>query len=257
MNAYPLTRFAGIIPARYESSRFPGKPLALIGNKPMIERVYEKASQSLELVYVATDDERIYNTVNGFGGKAVMTSPDHFSGTDRCAEAISRIMADTGIKIDVVVNIQGDEPFIKPGQLTLLMNCFNSEEVELATLIRKAEAGEDIFNPNQPKVIVNTLGDAIYFSRSVIPFVRDSEKNDWSALHTFYKHVGLYAYRTDTLQKITRLPRSPLEIAESLEQNRWIENGYRIRTAVTDWESIGIDTPEDLEKAKLILEKFI
>jgi 3-deoxy-manno-octulosonate cytidylyltransferase (CMP-KDO synthetase) len=137
------------------------------------------------------------------------------------------------------------------------MNCFNSEEVELATLIRKAEAGEDIFNPNQPKVIVNTLGDAIYFSRSVIPFVRDSEKNDWSVLHTFYKHVGLYAYRTDTLQKITRLPRSPLEIAESLEQNRWIENGYRIRTAVTDWESIGIDTPEDLEKAKLILEKFI
>lgn len=257
MNANHLTRFAGIIPARYASSRFPGKPLALIGNKTVIERVYEQASQSLELVYVATDDERIFNTVNGFGGKAVMTSPDHFSGTDRCAEAISRIMTDTSIKIDVVVNIQGDEPFIRPGQLTLLMNCFNSEGVELATLIRKAEAGEDIFNPNQPKVIVNTLGDAVYFSRSVIPYVRDAEKNVWTVQHTFYKHVGLYAYRTDTLQKITRLPRSPLEIAESLEQNRWIENGYRIRTAVTDWESIGIDTPEDLERAKLIMDKFI
>jgi 3-deoxy-manno-octulosonate cytidylyltransferase (CMP-KDO synthetase) len=257
MIADQINHFAGIIPARYSSSRFPGKPLALIGNKTMIQRVYEQASKSIEHVYVATDDERIFNTVTQFGGKAVMTSPYHFSGTDRCAEAITIIAAETGRKIDIVINIQGDEPFIKPEQITLLMNCFSSDEVELATLIRKSDYNEDIFNPNQPKVIVNVLGDAIYFSRSVIPYVRDADKNDWTMKHTFYKHIGLYAYRTETLGKITRLPRSPLEIAESLEQNRWIENGYRIRTAVTKWESIGIDTPEDLEKAKLLLEDLI
>jgi len=257
MNADHINHFAGIIPARYASSRFPGKPLALIGNKPMIQRVYEQARKSLELVYVATDDERIFNSVTGFGGKAVMTSPDHFSGTDRCAEAIAMILSETDRKIDIVVNIQGDEPFIRPEQLTLLMNCFNSQEVELATLIRKVEVDEDIFNPNQPKVIVNALGNAIYFSRSVVPFVRDADKNEWTMKHTFYKHIGLYAYRTETLGRITRLLHSPLEIAESLEQNRWIENGYQIRTAVTEWESIGIDTPEDLEKANLILDHFI
>jgi len=257
MNADPIYHFAGIIPARYASSRFPGKPLALIGNKTMIERVYQQASKALEYVYVATDDERIFNAVTGFGGKAVMTSPDHFSGTDRCAEAISIISAQTGRKTDVVVNIQGDEPFIKPEQIRLLMSCFSSEAVELATLIRKTEPDEDIFNPNQPKVIVDARGDAIYFSRSVIPFVRDAGRDEWTLKHIFYKHVGLYAYRTETLGLITRLPRSPLEIAESLEQNRWIENGYRIRTALTEWESIGIDTPEDLEKAKLLPEQFI
>lgn len=256
MNPDHTLHFAGIIPARYASSRFPGKPLACIGNKTMIERVYDQASKALDLVYVATDDERIFKVVTGFGGKAVMTSPDHFSGTDRCAEAIHIISAETGRKTDVVVNIQGDEPFIKPEQIRVLMNCFSSEGVELATLIRKAEPDEDIFNPNQPKVIVDASGDAIYFSRSVIPFVRDASKEDWTLKHTFYKHIGLYAYRTETLGLITRLPRSPLEIAESLEQNRWIENGYRIRTALTEWESIGIDTPEDLEKAKLLLEEF-
>ena len=257
MNADHINHFTGIIPARYASSRFPGKPLAMIGNKTMIERVYEQASKAIDLVYVATDDERIFKTVRGFGGKAVMTSPDHFSGTDRCAEAITIITAETGIKTDVVVNIQGDEPFIRPEQIRLIKNCFNSEEVELATLIRKTGTDEDIFNPNQPKVIVDARGDAIYFSRSVIPFVRDADKNEWTVKHTFYKHIGLYAYRTEALGSITRLPRSPLEIAESLEQNRWIENGYRIRTALTEWESIGIDTPEDLEKAKLLLEQFI
>jgi 3-deoxy-manno-octulosonate cytidylyltransferase (CMP-KDO synthetase) len=257
MNAEHINHFAGIIPARFASSRFPGKPLALIGDKPMIQRVYEQASKLLELVYVATDDERILNCVNSFGGRSVMTSSDHLSGTDRCAEAITLISAETGKKIDIVINIQGDEPFIRPEQLALLMDCFNSEEVKLATLIRKAETDEDIFNPNQPKVIVNASGDAIYFSRSVVPFVRDADQNIWTTKHTFYKHIGLYAYRTETLEIITKLPRSPLEIAESLEQNRWIENGYRIRTAITEWESIGIDTPEDLEKAKLILNQFI
>lgn len=257
MNADPINRFAGIIPARYASSRFPGKPLALIGNKPMIQRVYEQACKSLDLVYVATDDERIFSCVTGFGGRAVMTSPDHLSGTDRCAEAIAKISSETVRQIDIVVNIQGDEPFIRPEQIDLLMACFKSDAVGLATLIRKAETDEDIFNPNQPKVIVNALGDAIYFSRSVIPFIRDADQNDWTRIHTFYKHIGLYAYRTETLKRITRLPRSPLEIAESLEQNRWIENGFRIRTAVTKWESIGIDTQEDLAKANQHLDHFI
>lgn len=249
-------KFAGIIPARYASSRFPGKPLAMIGSKTMIQRVYEQVRKALDLVYVATDDVRIYKEVLSFGGKAVMTSPDHYSGTDRCAEAAEKIISETGQEIDIVINIQGDEPFIRPEQIKLIMNCFTSEGVDLATLVREADVQEDIFNPNQPKVIVNKSGDAIYFSRSVIPYVRDAEKEEWTHKHTFYKHIGLYAYRTSTLKIITGLPRSPLESAESLEQNRWIENGFRIRTAVTRWESIGIDTPEDLEKAKLILEEF-
>lgn len=257
MNRVTGNNFAGIIPARYASSRFPGKPLAHIGDKTMVQWVYEQACKSLGLVYIATDDIRIFDKAKEFGANAVMTSPDHLSGTDRCAEAVIRIIAETGKPIDVVVNIQGDEPFIRPEQITLLMKCFNSEEVELATLIRKAEPGEDIFNQNQPKVIVNTQGDAIYFSRSVIPFVRDAEKDEWTMRHIFFKHIGLYAYRTETLGRITRLQQSPLEKAESLEQNRWIENGFRIRTAVTEWESIGIDTPEDLQKAKLLLDKFV
>jgi len=226
----------------------------MIGDRTMIQRVCEQAAKALELVYVATDDERIFNVVESFGGNAVLTSPDHYSGTDRCSEAISAIMQETGRKIDVVLNIQGDEPFIRPEQITALMNCFDSEDVELATLIREVTADEDLFNPNQPKVIVNKYGDAIYFSRSVIPYIRDYEKSEWAGNHKFYKHIGLYAYRTETLGKITRLPRSPLEIAESLEQNRWLENGCRIRTSITQWESIGIDTPDDIKKAMPFLD---
>jgi len=252
----PILQFAGIIPARYASSRFPGKPLVLIGNKPMIQRVYEQASKALGMVYVATDDKRIFEAVVDFGGKAIMTSPDHMSGTDRCSEAVTTIMDETGRNIDVVINIQGDEPFIKPEQISLLMECFDDETVELATLVRETVPGEDLFNPNQPKVILNSKKDAIYFSRAAIPFIRDTEMSNWSKNYIFYKHLGLYAYRTETLKKITKLARSPLEIAESLEQNRWIENGFSIRTAVTSWESIGIDTPDDLEKAKKLLEHF-
>jgi 3-deoxy-manno-octulosonate cytidylyltransferase (CMP-KDO synthetase) len=247
-------QFAGIIPARYASSRFPGKPLVLIGGKSMIQRVYEQASKSLKLVYVATDDERIMDTVLNFGGKAIMTSPEHLSGTDRCAEAVNRIIIETGFNIENVINIQGDEPFIKPEQIDLLVECFMDKKVEIATLIRKTEPGEDLVNPNHVKIVVNRNYDAIYFSRSVIPYIRDTEKSNWSSKYTFYKHLGLYGYRTKTLRKITRLGRSPLEIAESLEQNRWIENGYHIRTVVTDWESLGIDTPEDLEKANFFLK---
>lgn len=256
MKRSSLPQFAGIIPARYASSRFPGKPLVLIGDKPMVQRVFEQASKVLDQVYVATDDKRIYDAVRDFGGNAVMTSPCHLSGTDRCAEAVRKIVAETGRKIDIVVNIQGDEPFIRPEQLSIIKACFTDQSVEIATLVRRVDPEEDITNPNQPKVILNSKNDAIYFSRSAIPFVRDHDIRTWAAHHSFYKHIGIYAYRTETLQRITLLPRSPLEIAESLEQNRWIENGYQIRTAVTDWESIGIDTPDDLEKAKLLLRNF-
>ena len=256
MKTFNGYHFIGIIPSRYASSRFPGKPLALIGDKPMIRRVYEQASKSLDLVYVATDDTRIYEAVLSFGGNAVMTSDRHQSGTDRCAEAVSIISGEKGIKPDVVVNIQGDEPFIRPEQIDLLVSCFSDKSVELATLIRKVEPGEDIINSNHPKVILDMSGNAIYFSRSVIPFVRDSEISKWTHIHTFYKHIGLYAYSTSTLNRITELPRSPLEIMESLEQNRWLQNGYKIRTAVTEWESVCIDTPGDLENAKKFLDQI-
>jgi 3-deoxy-manno-octulosonate cytidylyltransferase (CMP-KDO synthetase) len=249
-------QFAGIIPARYASTRFPGKPLVMIGGKTMIQRVYEQASRSVDIVFVATDDKRIYDEVLKFGGRALMTSPEHQSGTDRCAEAVDKIAGQTGKKIDIVINMQGDEPFIKPEQIDLLKSCFTDKKVEIATLIRKTESGEDIFNPNQPKVVLDSEGNAIYFSRAAIPFIRDSDFSDWSKNHVFYKHIGMYAYRTDVLKKITKLPAGFLEKAESLEQNRWLENGFRIRTAVTQWESISVDTPDDLERALKHLDHF-
>jgi 3-deoxy-manno-octulosonate cytidylyltransferase (CMP-KDO synthetase) len=248
--------FAAIIPARYASTRFPGKPLVLLGDKPLIQRVYEQAIKSIELVYVATDDNRILDTVLKFGGKAVLTSSEHQSGTDRCAEAVDMIISETGQKIDIVVNIQGDEPFIHPAQIDLLKSCFNDKTVQIATLIRKTVNGEDIFNPNQPKVILDSEDNAIYFSRAPIPYYRGLEAKEWSKVHTFFKHLGLYAYTTPVLKKITKLARTPLEIAESLEQNRWIENGLKIKTAVTDRESIGIDTPDDLKRALAFLKHF-
>ena len=249
-------QFTGIIPARYASSRFPGKPIARIGNKIMVQRVYEQAMKSIDNVYVATDDQRIYDAVLKFGGKVVMTSSEHMSGTDRCAEAADKITQLTGKDIDIVINIQGDEPFIRPEQIDLLKSCFSDTSVKIATLIRKVVPGEDIFNPNQPKVILDTECNAIYFSRSVIPYIRDAEISTWSESHVFYKHIGLYAYKTDTLKQITKLKRSTLEIAENLEQNRWLENGIKIRTAVTVWENIGIDTPEDLKRANARKDNF-
>jgi len=245
-------RFTGIIPARYASSRFPGKPLAVIGGMTMIERVYRQASLVLEETWVATDDERIREAVTAFGGKVVMTSSEHRSGTDRCAEAAA-VVTD-GSEDTVIINIQGDEPFIRPEQIRALMDCFTGNEVMIATLIRRAEPDEDLFNPNHPKVIVRKNMDAICFSRSVIPFFRDSPAAEWSRKHTYYKHIGLYGYRASTLRELTLLPQSPLEKAESLEQMRWIENGYSIRCAVTPWESIGIDTPEDLDRAARMLK---
>ena len=245
-------KFIGIIPARYGSSRFPGKPLADMAGKPMIQRVYEQVKKALDEVWVATDDERILQVVENFGGKAVLTSPDHKSGTDRCNEAFSKI----GNEFDVVINIQGDEPFIQPQQIETLKTCFDSKDTELATLVKpfkKEDGFEVLFNPNSPKVILNKNSEAIYFSRSIIPYIRDVHHTEWLDKHIFYKHIGMYAYRADILKKITLLPQSNLELAESLEQLRWIENGYKIKVGLTDIETIGIDTPEDMQKAIQLL----
>ncbi len=239
-------RFIGIIPARYHSTRFPGKPLALIGSKPMIQWVYERTSMALDQVWVATDNEEICDSVQSFGGKAVLTSSNHRSGTDRCAEAALKISLEHGF--DVVVNIQGDEPFIHPEQIRQLTTSF-SEEVEIATLIKKIINYEELCDPNKPKVVVDTENRALYFSRAVIPFFRDAEPSTWLETADYWAHVGIYAYRKDILQSITRLKPGKLEVAESLEQLRWLENGFRIKTAVTEYLSFGIDTPEDLEHA--------
>ncbi len=245
-------KFIGIIPARYGSSRFPGKPLADMAGKPMIQRVYEQVKKAIDEVWVATDDERILKVVEDFGGKAVLTSPDHKSGTDRCNEAFSKI----GNGFEIVINIQGDEPFIQPQQIETIKSCFDSKETQLATLVKpfkKEDGFEVLFNPNSPKVVLNKNSEAIYFSRSIIPYIRDAHHTEWLDKHIFYKHIGMYAYRADVLKKITLLPQSNLELAESLEQLRWIENGYKIKVGLTDIETIGIDTPEDMEKAIKLL----
>jgi 3-deoxy-manno-octulosonate cytidylyltransferase (CMP-KDO synthetase) len=243
--------FLAIIPARFQSTRFPGKPLANLGNKPIIQWVYENAKKALDEVYVATDDERIFRAVEAFGGKAVYTSSDHQSGTDRCAEAATKIAEK--LAFDVVINIQGDEPFIKPEQIEGLKNCFHSPETEIATLIKPITDAAEITNINRPKVVINKYQEAMYFSRSAIPFVRDCKPEEWIDRNTFYSHIGMYAYRFDVLLKLTKLPIGSLEKAESLEQLRWLENGFRIKTAQTMFENIGIDTPEDLVQA----EKFL
>lgn len=246
-------RFIAIIPARYASTRFPGKPLADMGGRPMIQRVYEQVKKAVDNVWVATDDIQIFDAVEAFGGKAVTTSTEHRSGTDRIQEAYIKI----GESFDVIINVQGDEPFIQPEQIEALKDCFDSRDVELATLVkpfRKEDGFETLFNPNSPKVVINKNNEAIYFSRSIVPYIRDVHHTEWLDKHIFYKHIGMYAYRTDVLKEITQLPQSPLEKAESLEQLRWIENGYRIRVGYTDMETIGIDTPEDLEKAIRLLK---
>lgn len=244
-----MTRVLILIPARYASTRFPGKPLAEIGGKPMIQHVVEKARAVTENVYVATDDERIKKCVEGFGGCAMMTSTEHRSGTDRCYEAFQKVVASTGKEFDVVVNIQGDEPFIRSEQVCHLVSCFENQEVQIATLGKRFENNDDIFDPNKVKVVFSAQGTALYFSRSAIPFCRGVEHQEWLAAASFYKHIGMYAYRPQVLKEITALLPGTLEKAESLEQLRWLENGYKIAVRVTDHESIGIDTPEDLKKA--------
>jgi 3-deoxy-manno-octulosonate cytidylyltransferase (CMP-KDO synthetase) len=225
-------KFIGIIPARYESTRFPGKPLAVLGNKPLVQHVYERASEALENVFVATDDERIFEAVNSFGGKVVMTSPSHLSGTDRCAE----------------------EPFVRQGQIELLKNSFNDPNTDIATLVKKIDEREDIFDINKPKVTFDKNGYALFFTRSPIPFIRNLDKTEWPGDVIYYKHIGVYAYRSEVLRQITQLPPSTLEMAESLEQLRWLQNGYRIKVNITKYENMGIDTPEDLRKARELTE---
>lgn len=235
----------GVIPARYASTRFPGKPLVDIQGKSMIRRVYEQAAKAsgIDKVVVATDDERIAAEVKSFGGEFIMTGNQHQSGTDRCAEVVEKVPG-----FDVVVNIQGDEPFIDPAQIDLLISCFTDPQVQLATLIKEIHTPEELFNHNLPKVILNSKREAVYFSRQTIPYIRNAEKENWLKAHQFYKHIGIYGYTVPVLLEITKLAPSSLEIAESLEQLRWVENGYSIQTRVTAIETIAIDTPEDLNK---------
>lgn len=246
--------FVGIIPARYASTRFPGKPLAKLGGKTVIERVYRQVSKVLDYVYVATDSEQIFNTVISFGGNAIMTYPNHKSGTDRVEEAVNK----TGKKFDVVINIQGDEPFIHESQIKTICECFDDPQTMIATLGRPFSNNDTIAeleNPNSPKIVCDNNNFAMYFSRSIIPYIRNVEKQEWLNSFNYLKHIGLYAYRRNVLSEITQLKQSSLEIAESLEQLRWLQNGYKIKVGITEIETIGIDTPEDLQKAEEFLNK--
>jgi 3-deoxy-manno-octulosonate cytidylyltransferase (CMP-KDO synthetase) len=247
MNMIP--KFIAIIPSRYGSSRFPGKPLADIAGKPMIQRVYEQVIQAVDEVWVATDDERIAAAVRDFGGKVVMTSVDHRSGTDRCAEAVRKVGEETGTEFNVVVNVQGDEPFIRPEQIMALQRPFVEDPgTEIATLIQQINQTEVLFNPAEAKVALDIHGNALFFSRLPIPMVFKSEQSEWIKKFRYHCHVGIYAYRTDILKKLSQLPEGILEQAESLEQLRWLENGYKIKTVLTDQATVGIDTPEDLRR---------
>lgn len=242
-------RILGVIPARFASTRFPGKPLALIAGKPMIQRVYEQAlaSPSLNKVIVATDDIRIHDAVTLFGGEVIMTDSAHPSGTDRCAETLLKC----GSSFDAVINIQGDEPFIHPGQIDLLAEALHEKDVQIATLVKIIKNHEELFQFNVPKVVLAANGDALYFSRQAIPYLKGHANHLWPEHHTYYKHIGIYGYKADVLESLTRLKQGRLEIAESLEQLRWLEQGFHIRTRITENETIAVDTPEDLEKAAL------
>ena len=247
-----MMKSLAIIPARYASTRFPAKPLAMLGGKLIIERVYRQVQQAIDDVVIATDDERIMRAVESFGGRAVMTSTEHRSGTDRCYEALTKV----GGSYDIVINVQGDEPFIQPEQIRSLVACFEDPATDIATLVKPftVEDGiEALENPNSPKVVVSRDMKAIYFSRSVIPYMREVPREEWLSHHTYYKHIGMYAFRAKTLGEVTALPQSSLELSEKLEQLRWLENGYRIGVGITTIETIGIDTPDDLRRAEEFL----
>lgn len=222
----------------------------------MIQRVYEKVAPLVDMAVVATDDARIYDTVTGFNGRVVMTSADHKSGTDRVQEAYQKVTEALGVQYDVVINVQGDEPFVAAQQIQAIKDCFMQVETEIATLVKpfhKEDGLEALLNPNSPKVVIGKQCQALYFSRSVIPYLRGVDQSKWLDNHTFYKHIGLYAYRPEALARVTAMPQTPLEKAESLEQLRWLENGVHITVRVVDIETVGIDTPEDLVRA----EKFL
>ena len=240
-------KIIGIIPARYESSRFPGKPLVDIGGKSMIQRVYEqvKGCPSLSEVIVATDDQRIEEHVRSFAGNVIMTASTHQSGTDRCAEVVSKVSG-----FDIAINIQGDEPFISPLQIEFLSSLFREPTTEIGTLVKKIDNKADLFNESIPKVVINSNKEALYFSRQTIPFQRGVKQSDWLDHHSYFKHIGIYGYRVEVLQQITKLPVSSYEKAEGLEQLRWLENGYRIKIAETDFDTIAVDHPEDVDLIK-------
>ncbi|MEY2800326.1 MAG: hypothetical protein RI934_1314 [Bacteroidota bacterium] len=240
-------KIAAIIPARYASTRFPGKPLADIAGKTMIQRVYEQCKQINELAYVivATDDERIYQKVIQFGGQACMTSSQHLTGTDRIWEVVEKL----NLAVDVIINVQGDEPFIQPSQIQNIIDCFQDPNAAIATLVKPIQQNEVLFNVNAPKVVLDDAHFALYFSRQAIPFLRNEPTENWLNNHTYYQHIGIYGFRKDVLQKLVKLAPSKLEQAESLEQLRWLAAGYKIKTATTHETTIAIDTPEDLERA--------
>lgn len=247
-------RIAAIIPARYHSTRLPAKPLQKLGGKSIIEWVYSAVKAVIKDVVVATDDVRIAEEVERFGGCAIMTSEAHRSGTDRCAEALTKMGGD----YDIVVNVQGDEPFIRRKHIEALIACFNNPETEIATLAKPMTSAEDmadIHNPNSVKVVTDLRGRALYFSRAAIPFQRDVEQSEWSKHHTYLKHIGIYAFRAQTLRDVTSLDTSSLEQTEKLEQLRWLEHGYYISVAKTPYATMGIDTPEDLQRAEEMLKK--
>lgn len=240
-------RIVGIIPARYASTRFPGKPLALIKGKPMIQRVYEQALKAkLDAVVVATDDVRIADAVMDFGGQYVMTDPNHRSGTDRCREVLD-LLED---QYDAVINIQGDEPFIDPRQIEMVRDLISCEGTVLASLAKRIEDEEELFSPNTVKVVMDNKGTALYFSRNPVPFMRNMNRDEWLNKGVFYKHIGIYAYKADTLRQIAAMQPTTLELAESLEQLRWLENGLRIRMGITQEENVSIDEPNDIAKAE-------
>ncbi len=239
-------KILGIIPSRYASTRFPGKPLAMIAGKSMIQRVYEQASKSPSLtkVIVATDDSRIFENVQSFNGNVVMTSENHLNGTSRCWEALEQ----NGESYEVIVNIQGDEPFIDPEQIDQVAKLFESNDIEIGTLVKKIQSKEELFNPNVVKAVFDRQKKAMYFSRQAIPFLRDKQPGEYIANHDFYKHIGIYGYRFDILKKIVKLKPAVMELAENLEQLRWLENGFKINVQITNKEAVSIDTPEDLLK---------
>ncbi len=244
-----------LIPARYASTRFPGKPVAVLGDKTVIQHVVEAAEKFTEYTYVATDDSAIFDRVLSFGGKAIMTSEFHRSGTDRCREAMRKVVRNYGEKyFDVVVNLQGDEPFANPEDIARLADSFSDSNVDIATLAKRFDRTEDVTDPNKVKVVTDMGGNALYFSRSPIPYFRGKEKADWLESADYYKHIGMYAYRPHILEAIADLPAGKLETVESLEQLRWLENGYRIAVRYTEHESVGIDSPEDLIRAEKILK---
>lgn len=237
-----------IIPARSASTRFPNKPLALVSGIPMVQRVYQQASQVFDNVYVATDDECILKTVHNFGGKAVITSKNHKSGTDRCFEALSIISKENNTNYDILVNVQGDEPYIQPEQLKQLVECFKESDVEIATLVKRIKSKDEFLNHNMPKVIIDNNSNALYFSRTPLPYSRDNEiTEEFIKENRLFRHIGLYGFRVSCLEKICSLQESFLERTEQLEQLRWIENGLKIRVAETIFETYAVDTPQDLD----------